>query len=61
MQLGIQLLKNNCRSTNQVIIADLNGDERPEIVTCAKHGNYELRWQQNEGREHNVRPALGSH
>ena len=44
------MLKNNWRSTNQVIIVDLNGDGRPDIAACAEHGSYELRWWRNEGR-----------
>jgi hypothetical protein len=43
------LLKNNWRSANQVIVADMNGDGRPDIVACAEHGSYELRWWRNEG------------
>jgi hypothetical protein len=44
------LLKNNWRSANQVIIADFNGDGRPDIAACAEHGSYELRWWRNEGQ-----------
>lgn len=44
------LLKENWRSANQVIIADLNGDGRLDIAACAEHGSYELRWWRNEGR-----------
>jgi len=43
-------LKNNWRSANQVIIADMNGDGRPDIIASAEHGSYELRWWRNEGR-----------
>jgi hypothetical protein len=44
------LLKNNWRSANQVIIADLNGDGKLDIAACAEHGSNELRWWRNEGR-----------
>ncbi len=44
------LLKENWRSANQVIIADLNGDGRLDIVACAERGSVELRWWRNEGR-----------
>jgi hypothetical protein len=44
------ILKDNWRSANQVIIADLNNDSRPDIAACAEHGSYEFRWWRNEGR-----------
>lgn len=44
------LLKENWRSANQVILADLNGDGRLDIAACAEHGSYEFRWWRNEGR-----------
>jgi hypothetical protein len=43
------LLKENWRSANQVIIADLNGDGKLDIAACAEHGSYEFRWWRNEG------------
>ena len=45
------ILKNNWRSANQVIIADLNGDGKLDIAACAEHGSYEFRWWRNEGRQ----------
>lgn len=45
------ILKDNWRSANQVIIADLNGDGRLDIAACAEHGSYEFCWWRNEGRE----------
>jgi len=42
-------LKENWRSANQVIIADLNGDGRPDIAACAERGTVEFRWWRNEG------------
>lgn len=44
------LLKDNWRSANQVIIADLDGDGRPDIAACSEIGSNELRWWRNEGR-----------
>ena len=44
------VLKENWRSANQVIIADMNGDGKPDIVACAERGSVEVRWWKNEGR-----------
>jgi hypothetical protein len=44
-------LKKDWRSANQVIVADFNGDKRPDIAAIAEHGSYELRWWKNEGIE----------
>ncbi|GEM_PF-268425 len=45
-------LKDNWASANQAIIADMNGDGRPDIVASAEHGSYEVRWWRNEGIRH---------
>ena len=42
-------LKSDWRSANQVIVADFDGDKRPDIAAIAEHGSYELRWWRNEG------------
>jgi hypothetical protein len=47
---SIHSLKSDWRSANQVIVADFNGDKRPDIAAVAEHGSYELRWWRNEGR-----------
>jgi len=44
------LLKNNWPNANQVIIADLNKDGRPDIVICADVDSRELRWWRNDGQ-----------
>ena len=43
------LLKQNWRSANKPIVADLNGDGRLDIAAVAEHTSYELRWWRNEG------------
>lgn len=45
----MHVLKTDWRSANQVIVADLDGDKRPDIAAIAEHGSYELRWWRNEG------------
>ena len=35
---------------NQVIVADLNHDGRPDIVAVADYGSLELRWWRNDGK-----------
>jgi hypothetical protein len=49
-------LKLNWYAANQVIVADLNGDKRPDVAATADAGSSrvngakELRWWRNEGR-----------
>ncbi|MBI3920484.1 MAG: VCBS repeat-containing protein [Armatimonadetes bacterium] len=42
-------LKKNWVNANQVIVADLNNDGRPDIAAVAERGSLELRWWRNEG------------
>ena len=46
----MQLLKDGWISADQVIVADLNGDGRLDIVAAAERGSNELRWWRNEGK-----------
>lgn len=43
-------LKENWTGANQVIVADMNGDGRPDIIACSEKTSLELRWWKNEGR-----------
>lgn len=42
-------LKENWTGANQVIVADMNGDGKPDIVACSEKTSLELRWWKNEG------------
>lgn len=44
------VLKENWSNANQVLVADLNKDGRPDIIACAERGANELRWWRNDGR-----------
>jgi hypothetical protein len=46
----MQLLKDGWIRADQVILADLNGDGRLDIVAAAERGSNELRWWRNEGK-----------
>jgi len=46
---NVQVLKNDWPRANQVVLADLTGDGRPDIVACAERGSNELRWWRNLG------------
>ncbi len=51
----MHVVKENWPAANQVIVADLNGDKRPDIAATADDGSRrvaganELRWWRNEG------------
>lgn len=45
----MQLLKVGWTRADQVIVADLNGDGRLDIIAAAERGSNELRWWRNEG------------
>jgi hypothetical protein len=49
-QWKMHVLKENWSNANQVIVADLDRDGRPDIIACAERGANELRWWRNEGR-----------
>ena len=44
-----QVLKENWVNADQVILADLDGDGRLDIIAAAERGSNELRWWRNEG------------
>jgi hypothetical protein len=50
-QWKMHVLKENWPRANQVIVADLDGDGRPDIAAVAERGANELRWWRNEGRQ----------
>lgn len=45
----MQMLKENWTRADQVIVADLNGDGRLDIIAAAERGSNEVRWWRNEG------------
>jgi hypothetical protein len=42
-------LKKDWVRANQVIVADLDGDKRPDVIAGAEIGANEVRWWRNEG------------
>src|SRR5262245_32833660 len=47
----MHVLKKSWVNANQVIVADLNGDKRPDIAATAERGANELRWWRNDGKD----------
>lgn len=45
------VVKDQWARANQVIVADLDGDRRPDIAACAERGANELRWWRNQGKK----------
>lgn len=45
----MQLLKDGWTNASQVIVADLKGNGRLDIVAAAERGSNEVRWWRNEG------------
>ena len=45
----MQTLKDDWPKANQVIVADLDGDGRLDIIAGAERGSNEVRWWRNEG------------
>jgi FG-GAP-like repeat len=45
------VLKKDWAMANQVLVADLDGDGRPDILAVAERGSNELRWWRNEGKK----------
>lgn len=46
----MHVLKTGWTNANQVMVADLNGDKRPDILAVAERGANEFRWWVNLGR-----------
>jgi hypothetical protein len=46
----MHVIKENWPRVNQVVLADLDGDGKPDIIAVAERGSNELRWWRNLGR-----------
>ena len=48
---NMQILKENWINANAVLVSDLDGDGRLDIIASAERGSNELRWWRNHGNE----------
>ena len=46
---SMQLLKDKWSKADQVFVADIDGDGRPDVVAAAERGSNEVRWWRKEG------------
>jgi len=46
---SMQLLKDKWSRADQVFVADIDGDGRPDVVAAAERGSNEVRWWRKEG------------
>ena len=43
----MEIIKENWSRANQVVVADLTGNGRPDIIVAAERESREIRWWEN--------------